>query len=246
MIRARLPIALLAIASLSAPGCSTLSRSWPKSDAAVERAGQTVVRRDIPAPVATNSAQTALAVDPPLAPSDFTSPQPVDVFIRRALIENRTVLAARFNLAAIRERIPQGRLEDPMLSNTIWPFPSNAPQYSLMGYMPWDTMLAQQFPWVGTLRLRGCAAAEDAKVALEELAAAELDVVMNVRKAYLDLYYSQRSVTILSENRTLAVDIVEIARGLLANGKTSRQDLLRGGRGGGCRSRVDRGAFEGW
>ena len=57
-------------------------------------------------------------------------------------------------------------------SNTIFPIPSVAPQYSLMGYNPYNLMLAQQFPWFGTLRLRGEAAEQDVKVALAELAAA--------------------------------------------------------------------------
>ena len=177
-------------------------------------AGHSVVRRDIQVPVATNSGQTALAVDPPLARSDFTSPQPVDVFIRRALIENRTVLAVRFNLAAIRERIPQAKsLEDPMLSNTIWPFPSNSPQYSLMGYMPWDTRTCAAIPMGRHAAISRPPRPRTPKSRLEELAAAEMDAVMNVRKSYLDLYYSQRSVTILSENRTLAVDILDLRGG---------------------------------
>lgn len=178
-----------------------------------------------PAP---NLVGSASAIGATAAPVDLSIPQPVEVYLRRALLENRTVRAARYNLLAIRNRIPQvTALEDPVLSNSIWPFPSNAPQYSLMGYMPWDVMLAQQFPWLGTLRLRGCAAAEDAKVALAELATAELDVVANVKKAYLDLYYAQRATAILSENRSLAVEFLEIARGLYANGGAARQDVIR-------------------
>ena len=60
-------------------------------------------------------------------------------------------------------------LDDPVVSNTIYPIPSVAPQYSLMGYNPYNLMIAQQFPWFGTLRLRGEAAEEDVKVALAEL-----------------------------------------------------------------------------
>ena len=113
----------------------------------------------------------ATALDPAPTPPELTGPQPVDAYIRRALAENRTVQAARFNVLALKARIPQvTALDDPVVSNTIYPIPSVAPQYSLMGYNPYNLMLAQQFPWFGTLRLRGEAAAEDVKVALAELA----------------------------------------------------------------------------
>ena len=87
---------------------------------------------------------------------DLRRPQPLDVLLRRALDVNPTVRAARFNVLALQHRIPQvTALDDPILSNTIFPIPSVAPQYSLMGYMPYAVLLAQQFPWCGTLRLRG-------------------------------------------------------------------------------------------
>lgn len=69
------------------------------------------------------------------------------------------VRAAHFNVMALRHRIPQvTALDDPIASNSIFPIPSVAPQYSLMGYMPYSGLLAQQFPWFGTLRIRGEAA----------------------------------------------------------------------------------------
>src|SRR5262249_50897973 len=125
----------------------------------------------------------ATALDPAPAPPELLGAQPLDVYIRRALAENRTVQAARSNVLALRARIPQvTALDDPTVSNTIFPIPSVAPQYSLMGYNPYNLLLAQQFPWFGTLRLRGEAAGEDVKVALAELCAAQLDAVANVKR----------------------------------------------------------------
>ena len=113
----------------------------------------------------------------------------------------------------MQSRIPQvTALDDPVVSNTIYPIPSVAPQYSLMGYNPYNLMLAQQFPWFGTLRLRGEAAEQDVKVALAELAAAELDAVAAVKRAYYDLYFNERAEAILAENRKLAADFVAIAK----------------------------------
>jgi outer membrane protein, heavy metal efflux system len=169
----------------------------------------------------------AIALDPAPTPPGLTGPQPVDVYIRQALAENRTVQAARFNVLALKARIPQvTALEDPVVSNTIYPIPSVAPQYSLMGYNPYNLMLAQQFPWFGTLRVRGEAAEEDVKVALAELCAAELDAVAAVKRAYYDLYFNEQAERILTENRTLAADFVEIAKVRVKTGG-SQQDYLR-------------------
>jgi outer membrane protein TolC len=169
----------------------------------------------------------AIALDPPPTPPELLGPQPVDAFIRRALHENRSVQAARFNVLAFKARIPQvTALDDPMVSNTIFPIPSVAPQYVLMGYNPYNMMLAQQFPWFGTLRLRGEAAEEEVKVALAELCAAQLEAVAAVKRAYYDLYYNERAERILSDNRALAADFVEIAKVRVATGG-SQQDYLR-------------------
>ena len=170
----------------------------------------------------------ALAADPTPAPAGVEGPQPVDVYIRHALSENRGVQAARANVLAMKDRIPQvTALDDPMVQNTVWPFPSNAPQYSLMGYMPYELMISQQFPWFGTLRLRGLAAGEDVKVALFELAGAQLEVVSRVKRAYYALHFNQRAEAILSESRELAADLVESAQSRYETGNTTQQDVLR-------------------
>src|SRR5262249_40120082 len=155
-------------------------------------------------------------------------PQPVDVYIRLALAQNRTVRAAWLNVQALQFRIPQvTSLDDPVVSNTVFPIPSVAPQYSLMGYMPYGALLAQQFPWCGTLRLRGRAAEQDVKVALFELAAAQLDVVANVKRAYQDLAFAQRAEAILRENRTLATEFVTLASERYRTGGATQTDVLR-------------------
>ncbi|MFO0907551.1 MAG: TolC family protein [Isosphaeraceae bacterium] len=137
----------------------------------------------------------------------------LDSLIRLALEQNRTVQAARFNAMSLAHRVPQvTALDDPVLSNSVFPIPSVAPQYSLMGYMPYEALLAQQFPWFGTLRLRGQAAQADVDVALFELAATQLDVVAAVKRAYCDLYLGERALAIVEQNRKLATEYLALAR----------------------------------
>ncbi len=162
-------------------------------------------------------------------PPELSGPQPVDAYIRRALLENRTVQAAFHNVESLKLRIPQvTALDDPFASNTIFPIPSVAPQYSLMGYNPYNLTLAQQFPWCGTLRVRGQVAARDVDVALAEMAAAQLDAVMAVKRAYFDLYANQKTELILAENRKILETFREKAGQRLGAGG-AQSDLLRAG-----------------
>lgn len=205
-------------------GCAVSSRQAPsvKVDPMVETASL----------VSTSLLQAPLEIatparsGPPEADLDTTQPM-IDDLIRRALAENRTVQAAYHNVQSLRHRIPQVvALDDPILSNTIFPIPSVAPQYSMMGYNPYNVTLAQQFPWFGTLRLRGQVAERDVQVALAELAAAQLDTVAAVKRAYFSLYASLRTEEILRENRKILEDFRAIARERLAAGGT-QQDVIR-------------------
>jgi outer membrane protein TolC len=169
--------------------------------------------RTVPAGPHDPDERIADALDTAPPPADLIGPQPVEPYIRLALAENQTVQAARYNVLALKARIPQvTTLDDPVVSNTIYPIPSLAPQYALMGYNPYNLLLAQQFPWFGTLRLRGLAAEQDVQVALHELCAAELDVVANVKRAYQDLHFNERAEQILLENRRLAKHFLEITK----------------------------------
>jgi cobalt-zinc-cadmium efflux system outer membrane protein len=170
----------------------------------------------------------AAEVLPPKVDPQLQAPQPLGFFVAWALRENPLVQAARMNVVANQNRIPQAvALDDPILSNSIFPIPSVAPQYSLMGYMPYGVLLAQQFPWCGTLRLRGEAAAEDVTIALQELAATELDVVAAVKRSYQDLKFAERTVQLLKRNRGLAEEFLELARQRYRLGTATQVDVLR-------------------
>ncbi len=88
-------------------------------------------------------------------------------------------------------------------------------------------LLAQQFPWCGTLRLRGQAAADDVRIALYELAATELDAVSAVKRAYLDLHFAEQADGLLRQNRKLAEDFLEIARVRYPTSTAAQPDVLR-------------------
>jgi outer membrane protein, heavy metal efflux system len=169
----------------------------------------------------------AVASEPAHLPPELAGPQPVEAFVARALAENRTVQAAYHNVQSLKHRLPQvTALDDPVASNVVFPIPSVAPQYFLMGYNPYNLTLAQQFPWFGTLKLRGGVAERDVQIALAELAAAQLDSVAAVKRAYCNLFAAMKTDEILAENRKILEDFGAIARQRLKTGG-SQQDVLR-------------------
>ncbi len=214
---------LLSVFVFGVIGCAQTNRRTHPAPAE----GPVVQTAFHPADAAHPQQGMATALAPAASPPELSGPQPVDAYIRRALAENRTVQAAFHNVQSLKYRIPQvTALDDPVVSNTIFPIPSVAPQYSLMGYNPYNMTLAQQFPWFGTRRLRGEVADRDVRVALAELAVAQLDAVTAVRRAYFDLYAAERTRAVLAENRKILEDFHAIAKSRLASGG-SQQDVIR-------------------
>lgn len=219
---------LISALSLGAAGCAQVGGLPEYRE--VERMARAAAHHNADPTVRDGPMAMTAAVDVNVAetPADLQGPQPVDAFIRRALDENRLVQAARYNVMALRARIPQvTSLDNPVVSNTIYPIPSVAPQYSLMGYNPYNMLIAQQFPWFGTLRLRGLAAEEDAKVALAELCAAQLEAVANVKRAYFDLHFNERAERILLDNRKLAENFLRITRARYETTSAGLQNVLQ-------------------
>jgi cobalt-zinc-cadmium efflux system outer membrane protein len=207
--------------ALGATGCAHIMRR-PEPDSIDAH-----VKASASLPAGVPAQPMAMPLEPGPSPPELSGPQPVDIFIRRALVENRTVQAAYHNVESLRHRIPQvTALDDPVASNVVFPIPSVAPQYFLMGYNPYNLTLAQQFPWFGTLRLRGEAAERDVHIALAELAAAQLDAVAAVKRAYYNLYASSKTEEILTENRKVLEAFRATASQRLATGST-QQDVLR-------------------
>jgi outer membrane protein TolC len=163
-----------------------------------------------------------------LPPLNSSPSKTLEDLIGLALAQNPMVQAARLNVESLGHRIVQARsLDDPVISNSIYPIPSVAPQYSLMGYMPYDFLIAQQFPWSGTLRRRGMVAEKDVRIALEELSATELDTVADLKKSYADLQFIKRASAILDQNKQLAKDFLTLAQERYRTGTAAQSDVMR-------------------
>ena len=82
----------------------------------------------------------------------------------------------------------------------------NAPHYTT-GYAPYDQMITQEFPWFGTLVLRGQAAEQEVRIALFELATRQLETIALVKRAYSDLSYNARAESIVRDATDLTASV---------------------------------------
>lgn len=168
---------------------------------------------------------TATAVSP--VNYEFTGPQPVEVFLQYALSQNAGVQAARKRIDAAAMRVPQAAsLKDPMLDVTGYPFYPNVPQ-TASGRMTVDMMVSQEVPWFGKLDTQAAAVEAEVNAARAQLAAAELKTIEEVKRAYYELYYFQRAIRVVQQDRKILADLIEVANALYVTGKTSQQDVLR-------------------
>ena len=114
-------------------GCAQTPRQ--RESATVEPA---VLSKGNLAPVQSHNAQPMeTELEPTADAPELQGPQPVDVFIRRALAENRTVQAAYHNVQSLEDRIPQvTALDDPVASNAVFPIPERRAPVLLDGLQP--------------------------------------------------------------------------------------------------------------
>lgn len=162
----------------------------------------------------------------PVVP-EIAGPHDVDEYVRFALMQNPRIQAARLAVESKANRVPQAAsLSDPTLNVMGWPSIPHAPQY-VNGRMTSDFSVAQTVPWHGTLQAQAAAAEHDVDVARAQLAAVELDVIQNVKKAYYELYFIERAIQITTSEQKSVSQFVEIAESKFRAAKASEQDVLR-------------------
>ena len=141
------------------------------------------------------------ATVPPVAPP-LAGPQPVEVYIGYALAQNPDIQAARKRVEAAANRVPQAAsLQDPMLGRdglSVLPVQTAAGQQQ-------RSMNAQ--PAGSLVRQARCAGPawprRKPRWPARQLAAAELEVIEQVKRAYYELYYIQKAIRITEDDRKL-------------------------------------------
>jgi outer membrane protein TolC len=167
--------------------------------------------------------ETSVQALPPVAP-DLEGPHPVEVYIHYALSQNPDIEAARKRVDTAAYRVPQAAsLKDPTFGVTAFP----EPVQTAAGQQEVSLTASQHLPWFGKLNTRAQAADADVNVARAQLAAAELEVIEQVKRAYFELYFVQQAIRVTDEDRKLLLQFVQIAESKYQTGQANQQDFLR-------------------
>ena len=145
-----------------------------------------------------------------------------------AAIENNPNLAAiraRYTaLAAVPEQ--QSALPDPVLSFGALNLPTDSFDLDQENMTQMQIGLSQKLPFPGKLRLKEESAAFEAEAALGLVDEAQLSLVKNTKKTWWDIFYLQKSLTIIRSNQDLLRSTVSAARTKYMVGKGLQQDVL--------------------
>ena len=155
-------------------------------------------------------------------------PVAAEALVAEALQHNPEIAAARREQEAAEQRIkPAGALEDPMLEVGIINLPTGS--WSLRREEMTMKMLglSQRLPFPGKRALREEAAAIDAQVAEYAYRETVNRVVRDVRIAHADLALVGESIRLISQNKTVLEQFLQIAQSRYAVGQAAQADVLR-------------------
>ena len=157
------------------------------------------------------------------------SPLSLAKLVQEATERNPEILAARRNAEAKRARIPQaGAWADPTVSLS---YGGNAlPPFTLMRGDPSSArqlMAEQMIPYPGKTHLRTEIASRDADAEMLAYEAVARRVAAEVKQAYFDLGYIDRSLAILQKDREALEGFEKVTEIRYSVGKAAQQDVLR-------------------
>ncbi len=219
---------LALLAATLAAGCDVNRTAQQELDAAVRRyahAPPTDADRYVAGVPAAPANQPGTTTRPATAPASVpAAPRTLREYVRVALAENPEIKAA-FEAARARfERVAQvTSLPDPLLSMKVMPEPvrtAEGDNYFVLG-------IQQKLPVPEKLSRAGRVALDEARMALEALEATRLRVIADVKRAYFRLYVIDRTIEIDRANQDLLRGLIEAARGQVATGRRSQEDVLR-------------------
>lgn len=153
----------------------------------------------------------------------------LDALVQQATERNPEILAARRAVEARRARIPQaGAWPDPTVSLS---YGGNAlPPFTVMRADPSSArqlMAEQMIPYPGKTHLRTEIATREADAESLAYEGVVRRVASEVKQAYFDLAYIDRSVALLQKDREALEGFEKVAEIRYSVGKAAQQDVLR-------------------
>lgn len=152
--------------------------------------------------------------------------QPVEYFVGLALQNHPRVRASRARVAAASNRAPQASsLEDPVVTNSFYPFSDQALQ-TAAGRAGHTLSVAQKYPWPEKRWTKAAIADRETQIAAAQLEQIQLEIEETVRLAYYELWFANQAIKITEQNRQVAAELVRLAETRYGAGGR-QQDVLR-------------------
>jgi len=175
------------------------------------------------------SAQAAAPIDLAADQADDALPKLTDQsglgdYLAYAGLNNPGLEAAFHRWKAALERVPQVRaLPDPRFTYRY--FISEVE--TRVGAQRQAFALAQTFPWLGKLELRGHAALEAAEAERQRYQAGKLRLFYRVKDAYYEYYHLSRAIAIVRQNIRLLRNVEQVMRTRYKAGAARHPDVVR-------------------
>lgn len=94
-------------------------------------------------------------------------------------------------------------------------------------YVNVEYMVMQELPGPGKRGLRGKIAEKEIALLEKEYAGRELDLILELKQLYYQLYFLERSIAINEENQELLSQMGKIAEARYSTGQTAQQDVIK-------------------
>jgi len=156
------------------------------------------------------------------------NPISLDELVRTALERNPKIKAAAKTAESDSYKIiPARTLPDPMIEFSLKnmglsEFTVGKDPLSGVGFS-----LSQTFPFPGKLRLKGEIARKSYERRQALLDLAKLEVIRDVKTAYLELFYSRKSVEILEQQKRLLNQALKLAESQYSVGNGTQSDIFK-------------------
>ena len=148
----------------------------------------------------------------------------INIYLETACENNAELKAKRDQYLAAMEQIPQVRsLDDPQISLGIF----LQSVETRLGPQRASLALSQSFPWFGTLKAKGNAAALKAEAILGEYEEIRVELYREIRLEVNNAYLLDRSIEITNESIQILQSFKELARINFENGNSGFVNLLR-------------------
>lgn len=171
---------------------------------------------------------TFTVIKPVFAEEKSSNENIVDKLIDEAISNNPELKAFEEKINVFKERpLQAGSLDDPRIRLSLLSVPTDSFSFAQESMTQKQLAIMQKFPYPGKLKLRSSIAQQELEAVKEEFADNKNKLIMQVKVAYNDLIFIDKSIEITIDNRDLLKEFVKIAETKYAVGTGIQQDVLK-------------------